>query len=154
MAGYRLPYLVTAGLSGALFGAGLYVSQMVDPLKVLQFLDFGGIADGTWDPSLAFVIGPAILVMLIAVQLGKRRSAPLFDTRFHEPKAKVIDGRLIGGAVLFGLGWGMAGICPGPALSLIAFVPENLFVFIIAMLAGSYAGGLFGSSGVSQQVTA
>ena len=140
MASLKLPYLATAALSGALFGAGLYVSQMVDPLKVLRFLDFGAIPSGGWDPSLAFVIGPAIIVMFIAVQLGKRRHAPLFDSRFHEPVSKKIDGRLIGGAALFGIGWGMAGICPGPAISLIAFLPDNLWIFLFAMFAGSLAG--------------
>ena len=144
MATLKLPYLATAALSGALFGAGLYLSQMVDPLKVLRFLDFGAIPSGGWDPSLAFVIGPAILVMFIAVQLGKRRQAPLFDTRFHEPEARTIDMRLIAGAALFGIGWGMAGICPGPAISLIAFLPDNLWIFLLAMFAGSLAGSLIG----------
>lgn len=143
----RLPYLATAGLSGALFGAGLYVSQMVDPLKVLNFLDFGAIPSGGWDPSLAFVMGSALLVMFIAVQIGKRRSAPLFDLTFHEPEYKRIDRRLIGGAVLFGIGWGMAGICPGPAISLIAFLPDNLWIFLVAMFAGSLAGSVVMPSG-------
>ena len=140
MAGLKLPYLATAALSGALFGAGLYVSQMVDPLKVLRFLDFGAIPTGGWDPSLAFVIGPAILVMFIAVRIGRRRQAPLFETQFHEPASKTIDARLIAGAALFGIGWGMAGICPGPAISLIAFLPDNLWIFLLAMFAGSLAG--------------
>ena len=129
-------YLATAAISGALFGSGLYISQMVDPLKVLRFLDIAAIPSGGWDPSLAFVIGPAIIVMFIAVHLGKRRSAPLFDTSFHEPPARPIDGQLIAGAALFGIGWGLAGICPGPALSLIAFMPENLWIFLLAMAGG------------------
>ena len=140
MAVLKLPYLATAAVSGALFGAGLYVSQMVDPLKVLRFLDFGAIQSGGWDPSLAFVIGPAIIVMFIAVRLGRRRQAPLFDTNFHEPEYKKVDKRLVGGAALFGIGWGMAGICPGPAISLIAFLPDNLWIFLLAMFAGSLAG--------------
>ena len=138
----RLPYLATAAVSGALFGAGLYVSQMVDPLKVLRFLDFTAIPSGNWDPSLAFVIGPAILVMAIAVQLGKRRGQPLFDSSFHEPALKSIDRRLVGGAALFGVGWGMSGICPGPAISLVAFLPDNLWVFLAAMFIGSFLGNL------------
>lgn len=129
-------YLATAALSGALFGSGLYVSQMVDPLKVLRFLDVTAIPSGGWDPSLAFVIGPAIIVMFIAVRLGRRRTAPLFDSSFHEPPARPIDRQLIAGAALFGLGWGLSGICPGPALSLIAFMPENLWIFLVAMAAG------------------
>ena len=82
----RLPYLATAAVSGLLFGAGLYVSQMVDPLKVLRFLDFGAIPRGGWDPSLAFVIVAAIGVMFIAVRIGRARRAPAFDTTFHEPE--------------------------------------------------------------------
>ena len=129
-------YLATAAISGALFGAGLYISQMVDPLKVLRFLDVTAIPAGGWDPSLAFVIGPAIIVMFIAVRIGKHRTAPLFDTSFHAPPARPIDGQLIAGAALFGIGWGLSGLCPGPALSLIAFMPENLWIFLLAMAAG------------------
>lgn len=152
MADLKLPYLATAALSGALFGTGLYVSQMVDPFKVLRFLDFGAIPSGGWDPSLAFVMGAALIVMFIAVHLGKRRAAPLFDSTFHEPEYKKIDRRLIGGAVLFGIGWGMAGICPGPAISLIAFLPDNLWIFLLAMFAGSLAGSLVVPSGHARRL--
>jgi uncharacterized membrane protein YedE/YeeE len=152
MANLKLPYLATAAVSGALFGAGLYVSQMVDPLKVLRFLDFGAIPTGGWDPSLAFVIGPAIVVMFIAVRLGRRREAPLFDSSFHEPEYKKVDLRLIGGAALFGIGWGMAGICPGPAISLIAFMPDGLWIFLIAMFAGSLAGSVIMPSGHTRRL--
>lgn len=142
MTDFKFPYLATAALSGALFGAGLYVSQMVDPLKVLRFLDFTAIPTGGWDPSLAFVIVPAIVVMFIATRIGKNRKVPLFDTAFHEPRSTLIDARLIGGAALFGIGWGMAGICPGPAISLIAFLPDNLWIFLGTMFIGSFAGSL------------
>lgn len=138
----KLPYLATAALSGLLFGAGLYVSQMVNPLKVLRFLDFGAIPSGGWDPSLALVMGGALIVMFVAVRIGRRRSAPLFDTSFHEPAFKSIDGRLIVGAALFGVGWGMSGICPGPAIALIAFLPSNLWIYLVAMFIGSYLGNL------------
>jgi len=148
----KLPYLATAALSGALFGAGLYVSQMVDPLKVLRFLDFGAIPAGGWDPSLAFVMGVALIVMFIAVRLGRRRGAPLFDADFHEPEYTRIDHRLIGGAALFGVGWGMAGICPGPAISLIAFLPDNLWIFLAAMFVGSLAGSAIIPSGHSRRL--
>jgi uncharacterized membrane protein YedE/YeeE len=143
----RLPYLATAALSGALFGAGLYVSQMVDPLKVLRFLDFTAIPTGGWDPSLAFVIVPAILVMFIAVRVGKKQQKPFFDSGFHEPEYKKLDARLIGGAALFGIGWGMSGICPGPAISLIAYQPDGLYYFLVAMFVGSLAGGFIIPSG-------
>ncbi|MDB5585061.1 MAG: hypothetical protein JWP26_31 [Devosia sp.] len=152
MAVLKLPYLATAAVSGALFGAGLYVSQMVDPLKVLRFLDFTAIPTGGWDPSLAFVIVPAIVVMFIAVRIGKGRTAPLFDTAFHEPEYKRIDGRLIAGAALFGIGWGMSGICPGPAISLIAFLPDNLWIFLVALFVGSYAGSAIIPSGHARRL--
>lgn len=152
MVALKLPYLATAALSGALFGAGLYVSQMVDPLKVLRFLDFTAISTGGWDPSLAFVIVPAIVVMFIAVRIGKGRTAPLFDTRFHEPEYKRVDARLVGGAALFGVGWGMSGICPGPAISLVAFAPDGLWLFLIALFVGSYAGSLIVPSGLSRRL--
>lgn len=143
----RLPYLATAAASGLLFGAGLYVSQMVDPLKVLRFLDFGAIPTGGWDPSLAFVIVAAIGVMFVAVRIGRTRQAPAFDTTFNEPEFKRIDAPLVIGAVLFGIGWGMSGICPGPAISLVAFWPPNLLVYLLALFAGSYAGALIIPSG-------
>lgn len=139
----RLPYLAVSAASGLLFGAGLYISQMVDPLKVLRFLDFGAIPSGGWDPSLAFVIVPAIAVMFAAVRLGRRRTAPAFEVRFHEPAYKKIDAPLVIGSALFGVGWGMSGIRPGPAIALIAFWPSNILVFLLALFVGSYAGGLF-----------
>jgi uncharacterized membrane protein YedE/YeeE len=148
----RLPYLATAALSGLLFGAGLYISQMVDPLKVLRFLDFTAIPTGGWDPSLAFVIGPAIVVMFIAVRISRRRSKPAFDTEFNEPEFTHIDTPLVGGAVLFGIGWGMSGICPGPAISLIAFWPNDLVVLLLAIFTGSYAGSFIVPSGESRRL--
>ena len=138
--GLKLSYLGTAAVSGLLFGAGLYVSQMVDPSKVLRFLDFGAIPTGGWDPSLAFVIAPAIAVMFIAVQLARRRSAPLFDERFHLPTRTRIDAPLLVGSALFGLGWGMSGICPGPAIALVAFLPANLWIFLVTLALGSWLG--------------
>jgi uncharacterized membrane protein YedE/YeeE len=152
MANTKLPYLATAALSGALFGAGLYVSQMVDPLKVLRFLDFGAIPTGGWDPSLALVMASALTVMFVAVRIGKGRGAPLFDSSFHEPEYRKVDRRLVGGAALFGIGWGMAGICPGPAISLLAFLPHNLWIFLLTMFIGSLAGGVIMPSGRSRRL--
>ncbi len=133
-------YLLTAALSGALFGGGLYISQMVDPLKVLRFLDFGAIPAGNWDPSLGLVIVAAILVMFIGVKIANKKSTPLFNGKFHLPEIKKIDKPLIIGAVLFGIGWGLSGICPGPAIAIIAFMPENLLLFLGMMFAGSFFG--------------
>lgn len=140
-------YLLTAAASGLLFGAGLYVSQMVDPYKVLNFLNFAAIPSGGWDPSLAFVMGGGLIVMFLAVRLGRTRPAPLFDSAFHEPEFSRIDTPLVAGAALFGVGWGMSGICPGPAVSLIAFWPDNTLVLLLSIFAGSYAGSLVLPSG-------
>jgi uncharacterized protein len=142
-----IPYHATAALAGLLFGAGLYISQMVDPYKVLRFLDFTAIPTGGWDPSLAFVMGGGLVVMFAAVRFAKGRSEPLFDARFHEPEFKKIDTPLVAGSALFGVGWGMSGICPGPAISLIGFWPENLLIFLVALFAGSYAGSFIIPSG-------
>ena len=150
----QVPYLVTAAVSGLLFGAGLYVSQMVDPLKVLRFLDFTAIPTGGWDPSLGFVIVAAIAVMFVAVRYSRSRQAPLFDTRFNEPEFTRIDAPLVVGAALFGIGWGMSGICPGPAISLVAFWPGNLAIFLVALFVGSYAGALIIPSGRDKRLAA
>jgi uncharacterized protein len=120
---------------------------MVDPYKVLRFLDFTAIPTGGWDPSLAFVMGGGLVVMFAAVRFAKGRSEPLFDARFHEPEFKKIDTPLVAGSALFGVGWGMSGICPGPAISLIGFWPENLLIFLVALFAGSYAGSFIIPSG-------
>lgn len=143
----RLPYLATAAVSGLLFGAGLYISQMVDPQKVLRFLDFTAIPTGGWDPSLAFVMGGGLIVMFLAVRYAKGRAAPAFDERFHVPEFTKVDAPLVVGSVLFGIGWGMSGICPGPAISLVGFWPEHLLIFLATMLAGSYAGAFLVPSG-------
>ncbi len=136
----NMAYLAVAILSGSLFGAGLYISQMIDPLKVLRFLDFSAIGQNYWDPSLALVILGAITVMMISILLTKSRSRPLFDKQFHLSDLKQIDRPLIIGAILFGIGWGMSGICPGPAITLLAFMPENLLIFLGLMFFGSFLG--------------
>lgn len=140
MRALRLPYLLVAAVSGALFGAGLQISQMVDPMKVLRFLDFTAMPQGGWDPSLGLVMLAAVPVMLVAVRIGRGRPAPYFDAAFHEPQRTRIDAPLLGGAALFGVGWGMLGLCPGPAVALLAFWPEHLPIFLLALAAGSLAG--------------
>jgi uncharacterized membrane protein YedE/YeeE len=134
--------LAVAALAGALFGIGLYVSQMVDPQKVLHFLDVAAIPRGGWDPSLAFVMAGGLAVMAVAVQLGRRRQRPLLAAAFHEPEFTRIDAKLVVGSALFGIGWGMSGICPGPAIALVAFWPQNLAIYLLALFAGSYGGSL------------
>lgn len=145
-------YLAIAGISGFLFGAGLYVSQMIDPLKVLRFLDFGAIPTGGWDPSLACVIIAAIGVMFIGIKIADRRKAPLFDTKFHAPEFTRIDTPLVAGAMLFGIGWGMSGLCPGPAITLIAFMPDYLWLFLLTTFIGSFAGSYIQKALVARAV--
>jgi len=118
--------------AGLVFGLGLVVSQMVNPAKVLAFLDIAG----DWDPSLAFVMGAAIPVAALGVALGKRRAAPLCAPAFAGPSRTELDGRLALGAVIFGVGWGLAGYCPGPALASISFGGGPVLLFLAAMLAG------------------
>ena len=118
--------------SGLLFGVGLVVSGMVKPTKVIGFLDVGG----RWDPSLAFVMVGAIAVHFVLLRLAKRRPAPLFEERFHLPTRRDIDSRLVVGALLFGVGWGLAGYCPGPALTSAAAGMFPPVVFVAAMAAG------------------
>jgi uncharacterized membrane protein YedE/YeeE len=142
-----LRYLGTAAVAGAIFGLGLYISGMVNPLKVLRFLDFTAIPSGGWDPSLAFVMIPAVVVMFVAVRIGRARTKPAFGTSFHEPEFTKIDTPLVAGAALFGIGWGMSGICPGPAISLIAFWPQYLLIYLLALFVGSYGGSVIIPSG-------
>ena len=125
--------LTVALLSGALFGYGLSLSGMVDPARVLGFLD---IASGHWDPSLMFVLGGAVCVAFIAVAIQRRLPKPVLDTQFYIPERTDIDARLVGGSVLFGIGWGLAGFCPGPALSALTTGLTPVLLFIAAMIAG------------------
>lgn len=147
-------YLASAGLSGFLFGAGLYISQMIDPKKVLRFLDFGAIPANGWDPSLALVIVSAIGVMMLANYLTRNRTAPLFEKQFHLPSFKQVDAPLVTGAILFGIGWGMSGICPGPAITLVAFLPANLMIFLTMMFIGSLAGSFLQRRWIAQEALA
>jgi uncharacterized protein len=119
-------------LAGLLFGAGLTISQMVNPKKVLDFLDFFG----RWDPSLAFVMGSALAVTFVCFRLILRRPHPLFAPGFRVPSASRIDSRLIGGSAVFGVGWGLAGYCPGPAVASLAYGRWQSAIFVIAMIVG------------------
>lgn len=130
--------LVSALAAGLLFGMGLAVSGMVDPAKVLNFLDFAG----TWDPSLAFVLAGATGTAAIGLRLARRRPMPLFADTFHLPTARDIDRRLVIGSALFGVGWGLVGLCPGPALSDLSLDPTGVGLFVAAMLAGMALYGL------------
>jgi len=119
-------------IAGLIFGAGLIVAGMADPAKVKNFLDLFG----TWDPSLAFVMGGAVVVTALGYRLVFGRKSPLLDTGFHLTMSNAIDTRLITGSVLFGIGWGLSGFCPGPAIVAIPMLSPGTLAFVPAMLAG------------------
>ncbi len=118
--------------AGALFGLGLAVSGMGDPAKIIGFLDF----DGDWDPTLAFVMGGALLVTITALRLVLRRPRPVLADEFDLPTKKEVDSRLLAGSAIFGIGWGLAGFCPGPAVTALASGLTPVFAFVAAMIAG------------------
>jgi len=130
----RLAQRLTALLSGGLFGVGLLVSGMTQPQKVIDFLD----VFGQFDASLMFVMGGAIGVHVFAYRWQKHRTQPLFDRQFYLPARTVIDSKLVLGASLFGVGWGLGGYCPGPAVVSLPAGNVTLFAFVFAMLAGMF----------------
>ena len=127
-----MQHRVTEFLVGLLFGVGLIVAGMTDPSKVLGFLDLAG----NWDPSLAFVMGGGILVGLGAFATAKKRTTTFFGGAMHLPTSTDIDKRLIGGGLLFGAGWGLAGFCPGPAIVSLGAGQPKAAAFVAAMLVG------------------
>jgi uncharacterized membrane protein YedE/YeeE len=128
--------MIRAGLvalvSGTIFGAGLALGGMTDPARVRGFLDLLG----DWDPTLAFVMGGAVLVMAAAWLVQKRMQQPLFAEAFALPNRSDLTPRLIGGSALFGVGWGIAGLCPGPGFAALAIDAPSAAIFVAAMLAG------------------
>ena len=124
--------LLVALFSGVLFGLGLVVSGMVNPAKVLGFLDVAG----DWDPTLAFFMGGALLVAVPAFRVILKRPRPVLAEEFDLPAKKDLDARLLAGSALFGVGWGLAGFCPGPAVTALASGLAPAFVFVAAMVAG------------------
>ncbi|HVR65060.1 MAG TPA: YeeE/YedE family protein [Verrucomicrobiae bacterium] len=143
---------LSALAAGLLFGLGLTISGMINPAKVLGFLDIAG----DWDPSLLFVLGGAVVAATIGFRLVQRRQAPLFASRFHLPEASGIDIQLILGAALFGTGWGLVGFCPGPAIAALLADGWQVALFVTAALLGMAAQRLFRgpqSSGSAQALT-
>ncbi|MFM8747561.1 MAG: DUF6691 family protein [Aestuariivirga sp.] len=123
---------LTAIVAGLLFGAGLTVSSMVNPMKVRNFLD----VLGAWDPTLIFVLGGALAVTAAGYAIVLCWPKPLFADRFHLPNRSAIDPHLVGGAVIFGIGWGLSGFCPAPAIASLVFGYPQSFVFVAAMTLG------------------
>ncbi|GAA3958528.1 YeeE/YedE family protein [Allohahella marinimesophila] len=136
----RHPALLALSLvAGIIFALGLIISQMVNPAKVLNFLDLAG----DWDPTLAFVMGGALMVTMPAFRFILKRPHPLLDKRFYLPTKADIDTRLLTGSAIFGVGWGIAGLCPGPALTALATGLLPVVGFVLAMAAGAYVFKLF-----------
>lgn len=119
-------------LAGLLFGLGLAISGMTDPARVIGFLDVAG----AWDPTLIFVLGGAVITTFTGYRLAWRRQAPVLDARFQLPTRRDLDGRLLGGAALFGIGWGLTGYCPGPAVASLPGLSWPLALFLVVMVAG------------------
>lgn len=122
--------------AGLVFGVGLLVSDMADPARVLAFLDVGAMAEGGWDPTLAFVMAGAMAVSAIAWLVASRRERAAFGGPMPGPASRRLDARLLGGSAIFGIGWGLAGICPGPALTALGVGGAPMSLFVAAMLAG------------------
>lgn len=134
-------------LAGLFFGAGVTVSGMVNPMKVLNFMDISG----QWDPTLILVMGAGLIGTFIGYRLTLARARPLFAPAFNLPHSTALDGKLLGGGALFGLGWGLSGFCPGPAVASLVFGRAESFIFVIAMAAGMIAARLFMHRGPSPQ---
>ena len=126
------PVLTSAFVTGLVFAIGLGISGMTDTTKVIGFLTL----NSEWNPALMLVMGGAIVVHAIVYQFAKRRTSPLFTETFSIPSRRDIDGRLIGGALLFGLGWGLGGVCPGPGLVSIFGGAIEIFIFVLMMAVG------------------
>ncbi|MEG0937882.1 MAG: YeeE/YedE family protein [Comamonas sp.] len=139
---------IAALLSGLIFGLGLILSGMGNPAKVQNFLDFFG----QWDPSLALVMGGAIAVGLIAFSWAKRRKTALLGDAMQLPTSTVIDRQLLTGSALFGVGWGLAGFCPGPALMNLSTLTPQVWLFVAAMLAGMWAQHQWAARTAAKQV--
>lgn len=124
--------MLVAILTGIIFGLGLAISGMMNPAKVIGFLDVAG----NWDPTLAFVMGGALLITIPAFRLILSRPCPVLSNRFELPRKTSLDVRLLGGSALFGVGWGLSGFCPGPAVAALAAGLTPVFVFVAAMTLG------------------
>jgi uncharacterized membrane protein YedE/YeeE len=127
---------LAALLSGIIFGLGLSISEMINPARVIGFLDI----TGEWDLTLLLVMGSALAFTIIGFPLITRKAHPLFAEKFTLPTKKSLDMPLISGAVLFGIGWGLAGLCPGPAIAGLASLQPDMFLFVAAMIVGQLIG--------------
>jgi uncharacterized protein len=136
--------IIASFLCGFVFGGGLVISGMTQPAKVLGFLDFFGMPSGTWDPSLAVVMAAGLVIASMGYGLLRRRP-PLFEKESLWPSRKDVDSSLLAGALLFGIGWGLVGLCPGPAIVNLSTLSLSVIVFVIAMTVGMLAHDLLGT---------
>jgi hypothetical protein len=121
---------------GLMFGLGLLISGMSDPAKVLNFLDLARVGSGSWDPSLGFVMAGAVAVTFVGFKWVLRQPRPLLGQQFHLPAKQELDLRIVSGPAIFGVGWGLAGFCPGPAFTALGFGSPQAVLFVAAMMAG------------------
>lgn len=142
--------ILSALLVGLVFGAGIAISGMINPAKVLNFFDIAG----TWDPSLIFVMGGALLTTFIGYRLVLKRPGPIVEAEFKLPTNRVIDARLIGGSAVFGLGWGIAGFCPGAAVPALGSGRYEVVAFVAALLAGLWVAKTIQTKQADKRVTA
>jgi uncharacterized protein len=130
---------------GLIFGIGLVLSGMSDPAKVLNFLDLAAIGSGTWDASLAFVMAGAVAVTFVGFKWVLQRARPLLAEKFYLPTSRDLDLRIVLGPAIFGVGWGLAGFCPGPAFTALGFGSRAAMIFVAAMVAGMLLARWFAS---------
>jgi len=137
--------LVSAAVSGVLFGIGLSVAQMTHPEKIWNFLDLAAIPSGGWDPSLAFVMGGGLVVAFFGLRLNRWLgwSQPAAGPSFVVTHRTKVDTSLVVGSAIFGIGWGLSGFCPGPAIADLGLVPQDAWLFVVAMVVGSWIAGGF-----------
>ncbi len=131
--------LIASLFSGILFGLGLVVSDMIDPARVIAFLD---VASGAWDPTLAFVMAGAVAPMIVAWRVAAKRAKPVCGEKFPGPAMGAVNRKLIVGAATFGTGWGLVGICPGPAIAALSIGGLPVLLFVACMFAGFFAASL------------
>lgn len=136
-----LSTLLTSLGAGILFGIGLAIARMTDPQKIKDFLDLAAIPSGGWDPSLAFVMGGAVVVAFFGLRLDRFLRRPLAAPEFVHGGRVAIDRPLVLGAAIFGVGWGLSGFCPGPAIANLGIVPASVYLFVVAMFIGSWITG-------------
>ena len=134
--------LAAALVSGVVFGLGLAIAQMTDPQKIKDFLDLAAISSGGWDPSLMFVMGGGALVFFAGYRIDRLLRKPVAAPAFVRPDRTHLDTPLVLGAGIFGVGWGISGFCPGPAIADLGLAPGSVILFVVAMLIGSWFAGL------------